>query len=162
MKKVVVLVLLAVVAVFVTGRVSLGESGAMRFVQQMEQHMNEGDADAVCAMLHDELEITILDSNLPGGALEGGKDELCAQTHLVVKALRALPHTMNVTFEDVEVERRWLHPWTSTVHYTEDRKLSIRGSGVTVRTISEDSLTLVQTFGGVKLRKLTADVSIVP
>ena len=160
MKKIFVPGVFALIGVFVTGRISLGEAGAMRYLQEMESLMNQGDADAVCAMFHDDLEISISDASLPGGSLEGGKDELCSQTRKVAAALTLVPHTMDVRIEDVAVERDWLHPWTSTVHFTEDRSFTIRGSGVTLRTISEETIELVQTFSGVKLRKLTADMSI--
>jgi hypothetical protein len=160
MKKVLVLALLALAAVFITGRISLGEAGAMRFVSQMESLMNEGKADEVCAMFHDDLEASISDHSTEEFSLEGGKDELCEHTRMASAALRMLPHTMNVKFENVNVERDWLHPWTSKVFYLEDRTLTIGAARTTVRTVSEDTLTLVQTFSGVKLLKLTAEVSL--
>ena len=43
--------------------------------------------------------------------------------------------------------------------YLEVRELTVRGANVSLRTVSEDTLTLVQTLSGVKLRKLSADVS---
>ncbi len=61
---------------------------------------------------------------------------------------------MNVSFEDVSVKRDWLHPWTSEVSYTEHRTLSIPSIQQNFHTISEDEIVLVQTFSGVKLRKL--------
>jgi hypothetical protein len=160
MKRILLLALLSLVGVFITGRIMLGEAGAMRFVMQMETLMREGKADEVCAMFHDDIEVSINDSSSEDGSLEGGKDELCEHTRMAAAALQMLPHTMNVDFEDVSVEREWLHPWTSTVSYVEARQLTVRGANVSVRTVSEDTLTLVQTFSGVKLRKLVADVSL--
>lgn len=160
MKKIFVLGILALAGVFVSGRVALGEAGAMRFVQKMESLMNEGDVESVCAMFHDDLEVTITDPSLPGGSLEGGKEELCSQTRQVAAALTLVPHTMNVKIDDVTVEREWMHPWTSTVRYTEDRSFTIQGANMSIRTISEDTITLVKTFSGVKLRKLSAEVSM--
>jgi hypothetical protein len=160
MKKILLLAALAFLAVFITGRISLGEAGAMRFVTQMESLMREGKADEVCAMFHDDLTVNIIDHSTPDGSLEGGKAELCEHTRMAAAALEMLPHSMNVDFEDVAVSRRWLHPWTSEVTYLERRALTIAGANVSVRTVSEDTLTLVQTFSGVKLRKLTADVSL--
>jgi hypothetical protein len=160
MKKILVLALLSLAAVFITGRITLGEAGAMRFVAQMEDRMREGRADEVCAMFHDDLEVNISDHTSEDGSLEGGKDELCQHTRMAAAALQMLPYTMDVEFDEVNVERNWLHPWTSRVSYVENRALSIRGANVTVRTVSEDTITLVQTFSGVKLRKLAADVSL--
>jgi len=160
MKRILVLAALALIGVFVTGRITLGEAGAMRFVMQMETLMREGKADEVCAMFHDDLEVNIVDHSSEDGSLEGGKEDLCEHTRMAAAALQLLPHTMDVNFENVNVEREWLHPWTSTMFYLEDRELTIRGANVSLRTVSEDTLTLVQTLSGVKLRKLSADVSL--
>ena len=160
MKKILLLAALALAGVFITGRITLGEAGAMRFVMQMETLMREGKADEVCAMFHDDLEVNIVDHSTEDGTLEGGKEDLCEHTRMAVAALQLVPHTMDVDFENVDVEREWLHPWTSTVFYLEVRQLTVRGANVSLRTVSEDTLTLVQTLSGVKLRKLAADVSL--
>ncbi len=159
MKRIITLALLALVSAYGIGLVTLGESGAMRFVTRMESHMSEGDADAVCAMLHDDLEVDIVDHSTEGGQdTNGGKAELCELTRVVVTALGKLPHDMNVRFDEVSVKRDWLHPWTSEVSYVENRSLTIQGANVTLKTVSEDTVTLVQTLTGVKLRKLKAEV----
>ena len=85
--------------------------------------------------------------------MSGGKEELCDLTHDAVEALNMLPHTMRVEFNDVTVKRDWLHPWTSEISYTEDRSLTIRGANVRLSTTSDDVITLVQTFSGVKLQE---------
>ena len=64
---------------------------------------------------------------------------------------------MRVDFNDVIVTRSWLHPWTSKVSYSEDRTLALRGANVSLNTTSDDTITLVQTFSGVKLLKLEAE-----
>ena len=129
MKKVVVFALLAVIGIYVTGRVTLGETGAMRFVLEMDSLMNEGKPDEVCAMFHDDLEVQIEDhSSETARNVDGGKDELCELTHDAVEALKMLPHSMRVEFNDVTVKRDWLHPWTSEVSYIEDRILTIHGT----------------------------------
>ena len=158
MKKIIVFGLLAVIGIYVTGRVALGESGAMRYVLEMDSLMNEGKADEVCAMFHDDLEVEIEDHTSEAAEnLVGGKEELCDRTHDAVEALKMLPHTMRVEFNDVTVKRDWLHPWTSEISYTEDRVLTIRGANVRISTTSDDVITLVQTFSGVKLRKLKSE-----
>jgi hypothetical protein len=161
MKKIIVFGLLAVIGIYVTGRITLGEAGAMRFVLDMDSLMNEGRADEVCAMFHDDLEVKIEDHTSEAVEhVDGGKEELCDRTHDAVEALKMLPHTMRVEFNDVTVKRDWLHPWTSEISYTEDRTLTIRGANARISTTSEDVITLVQTFSGVKLRKLKAETYI--
>jgi hypothetical protein len=158
MKKLVVFAVLALLGVYLSGRIMLGESGAMRFVTTMESHMGAGDAAAVCGMFHADLVVDIQDHT--GGAtrkVAGGKDQLCDLTREVVDALSKVPNDMRVTFDDLSVKRDWLHPWTSEVSYVENRHLTIRGANVTLSTVSEDTITLVQTFSGVKLRKIVAE-----
>ena len=69
-----------------------------------------------------------------------------------------IPHNMNVQWNDVEVTRSWLHPWTSEVSYTEDRALSIPGTNVQIRTTSENTMKLVMTFSGVKMRAIDSEI----
>jgi hypothetical protein len=163
MKKVIVFALLAVIGVYLTGRVSLGESGAMRFVMEMDSLMNEGKADEVCAMFHDDLEFSIVDhTSTDGGSatVEGGKQDFCNTTRAQVAALQKVPHTMSVDFNDVTVKRSWLHPWTSEISYTEDRTFTIRGANVRLNTTSDDTITLVQTLSGVKLLRVQVEAWI--
>jgi hypothetical protein len=157
MKRTLLTGLACVVLVYATGLVRLGEAGAMRFVMNMESLMDQGKADEVCAMFHDDLEIDITDNTASKPKhLTGGKQELCEQTRQSVAALKRLPHRSNVRFDDVAVKRDWLHPWTSELTYTEDRHLAIQAIGEDFHTISEDTLVLQHTFSGVKLRKLRA------
>ena len=160
MKKVIVLALLAVIGLYLKGRVSLGETGAMRFIMEMDSLMNEGKADEVCAMVHDDLEFSIVDHTSSGGGsstIEGGKQDFCQTTQEQVAALQKVPHTMRTEFNDVTVTRSWLHPWTSEISYTEDRAFTIRGANLTLNITSDDTITLVQTFSGVKLLKVQVE-----
>jgi hypothetical protein len=157
MKRIFVLALFALLGVVVTGRITLGEAGAMRYITTMENHMSQGNVDAVCDMLHADLEVNIQDHTGENGQdTRGGKQELCDLTRTVVEMMGKVPHTTNVNFNVSSVKRDWLHPWTSEIRYVEERSLTV--AGVTLNTVSEDTITLVQTFSGVKLRKLEAEV----
>jgi hypothetical protein len=124
----------------------------------MENHTNQGDAAAVCDMLHDDLEVHIIDRTMrTPKEIDGGKDELCRLAHETVTSLGKVPHSMHVEWNDIEVTRHWLHPWTSEVSYTENRSMSIRGANIRLNTTSDDTITLVHTLSGVKLRKLHAE-----
>jgi hypothetical protein len=159
MKKLIVLLLLVLAGVYGTGRMKLGESGAMRFLTDMESLMNDGNAPGVCAMFHEDLDVEISDrSGDSPQAISGGKEELCALTTQTVAGLQLLPHSMSVDYTEVNVDRAWLHPWTSEISYLENRSLTIGGANVTLRTVSHDQITLVHTFSGVKLLKIRSDV----
>jgi hypothetical protein len=158
MKKVLTIALLALLGVYLTGRITLGTNGALNFLIEMENLTNNGKADEVCALFSDDLEVSLSDHTTEEAKdLAGGKEELCEYTHAAVAALRMLPHKMNVEWTEFEVTRSWWHPWTSEISFTEDRTLMIRGANVRLNTTSDNTMTLVQTFSGVKLRKLTGE-----
>ena len=159
MKKLVLLLVLAAVGIYGVGRIKLGESGAMRFLAEMDSLMTNGEGEEVCKMFHEDLEVEILDHS--GESLEkvrGGKQEFCEVTIAAAASLNVLPHSMSVNFTEVHAKQEWLHPWTSEIRYLENRSLSIDGTNVTLRTVSNDEITLVHTFSGVKLLKLKSEV----
>jgi hypothetical protein len=159
MKKIVGLLIIAVIAVYGIGRFNLGERGAIRFLSQMESLMNEGDASTICAMFHEDLEVEIADHS--GEALHqvnGGKKEMCELTRATIAGLQMLPHDMQVEYTDVNATRKLSSPWTSELSYAEHRTFIVPGANITLRTVSNDQITLVQTLSGVKLRKLKSEL----
>jgi len=159
MKKFLLLLVLVLVGTYGVGRIKLGEAGAMRFLGQMESMMSEGKGEEVCEMFHEDLEIEISDhTGESAQELSGGKEEFCDLTVATAASLNLLPHSSSVDFTEVESKLSWLHPWTSEISYLENRSLTIRGAGVTLRTVSEDEITLVHTFSGVKLLKIKSEV----
>jgi len=159
MKKFIYLLILVAVGVYGVGRVRLGESGAMRFLTNMESLVNEGKAEEVCALFHDDLEVQISDqSGDSPQKISGGKQELCDLTRATVAGLSIVPHSMNVDYTEVNAKQDWLHPWTGEISYLENRSFTISGANITLRTVSNDEITLIHTFSGVKLRKLKSEV----
>src|SRR5882672_2373209 len=110
MKKFIYLLILVAVGVYGVGRVRLGESGAMRFLTNMESLVNEGKAEEVCALFHDDLEVQISDqSGDSPQKISGGKQELCDLTRATVAGLSIVPHSMNVDYTEVNAKQDWLH-----------------------------------------------------
>jgi hypothetical protein len=159
MKKILVVLILVLAAVYGVGRFNLGESGGMRFMAKMESLMNEGDASAVCEMFHEDLEVTIADhaSETPQD-ISGGKEELCALSRATIAGLRQVPHSMQVEYSDVAAKHTLTSPWTSELSYSEHRTLSVPGANVKLLTVSNDHITLVQTVSGVKLLKVKSEL----
>jgi hypothetical protein len=159
MKKFITLLVVVLVGIYGVGRLKLGESGAMSFLAQMESLMNEGKGAEICEMFHEDLEVDIADHTGESTlAVNGGKEEFCDLTVTAAASLNLVPHTSSVNFTDVEAKRDWLHPWTSEVSYVESRSLTVRGANVTMRTESNDAITLVHTFSGVKLLKIKSEI----
>jgi hypothetical protein len=158
MKRFFILAVLALTVVFVTGRITLGESGAMRFLMNMSQLTDEGKGEEVCDQFHDDLRFHVIDhTGATTKDLEGGKQELCELVKSSVAALSAVPHDRRSNFTKVGVTQEWLHPWTSQVSYTEDQDITIRGANITLKTTSDDKVTLVLTLAGVKLLRMDAE-----
>ena len=159
MKKLLTLLVLSAIGAIGVGRFNLGETGAMRFMAKMESLMNEGKVDEVCAMFHDDLVVDIADhSGESTQQVSGGKTEFCELTRTTVAGLSMLPHSMDVEFTDVKSKYQFTKPWSGEVSYSEHRTLSIPGANVALQTVSEDQITLVQTFSGVKLLKMKSEV----
>jgi hypothetical protein len=159
MKRIFMLALLALIGVFVTGRITLGEAGAMRFLMNHEQLVDENKPDEACDRVHDDLQFNVIDhSEGSTKELKGGKQEYCSLVKLATTALALVPHSKSTRVSQVKVSRDWMHPWTSHVSYTQDQDITIRGANVTVKTTSDARITMVQTLSGVKLHKLDGEV----
>lgn len=159
MRKLLWIVIIAVVWIYGSGFMSLGPRGAMDYLNKWEQHSLNGDAERICDMMHEELQFSIDDRTTPGRPIDmqGGKAELCDYYATVVPAMKHIVSGMNVTREDVEVQRDWLHPWTAEVSYTEQRSVSMAAVRMQVNTVGEDRVTLVKTLtGGIKIKALHA------
>ena len=65
---------------------------------------------------------------------------------------------MNVEYTDVTAKNELTKPWTGDVSYSEHRTFNVPAAGVSLQTVSEDEITLVQTFSGVKLLKIKSEI----
>ena len=72
------------------------------------------------------------------------------------KGYELLGISTQVKRDDFTVRRSWLHPWTAEVSYFEERTTRMSRVNVTLKTESDDQWTLVNTFGGVKVMRLTS------
>jgi hypothetical protein len=161
MKTLFALLLALLAAAYVYGVSSLSESGANRFLDDLESLSLHGKSAEYCARLHDDLRVSIRDhSAVPPADFDGGRAEFCAFVSQAAKGVDLLGISTQVTREDFTVTRSWLHPWTAQVSYHEDRVTTMSKINATAHTRSDDELTLVQTFGGIKLAYLRSRVAI--
>lgn len=163
MKKIVMLVLLAVAAIYGYGFVTLSESAANRFLDELEALSMTGKGEKYCARLHDDLKVSIRDLSAdPPADFAGDRAEFCDYVTYAMKGIEILGVSEQVTREDFSVTREWLHPWMVHVSYHEKRTSTLTKVGATLRKISDDRLTLVQTFDGVKLLRIESTVEAAP
>ena len=161
MKKFLLLVVLVLAGVYAQGAILLSESGANSFLNELESLSLQGKTEEFCGRLHDELEVSIDDNSAdPPAMIEGGKQEFCDYVSEAAKGLGLLGMSTQVQRDDFTVRRSWLHPWTAEVSYYESRTTHMSAVNVTLKTESEDQWTLVNTLGGVKVKRLTSSVHL--
>ena len=161
MKKILLVVVLVVIAVYAQGAILFSESGANRFISELEDLSLQGNSEEFFGRLHEELEVSIDDrSSDPPAEIEGGKQEFCAYVSEAAKGMDLLGVSTSLMRDDFTVRRSWLHPWTADVSYSETRTTNMSRINITLNTTSEDQWTLVNTFGGVKVKRLTSKVRL--
>jgi hypothetical protein len=159
MKKIVVVILLSLLTIYGYGRVKLSESASNRFLNELEQLSMTGKGEEYCARLHEDLKVSIRDHSAdPPADFDGNREDFCGYVTYAMKGIEILGVSTNVTRENFTVAREWLHPWTAHVSYHEARITTMSKAGTTLHTVSDDRLTLVQTFDGVKLLYLESKV----
>ena len=156
MQKIFWLLVLTVVAVYGTGAVTLSESGANRFLNELETLSMHGESAAYCALLHEDLVVSVRDHTAPQEPRDftGGKAEFCDYVSTAAKGMSIIRPETSVTRDDFTVTRSWLHPWTAQVSYHETRSTRMTLVNVTLNTKGDDRWTLVNTFGGLKVLRL--------
>ena len=159
MKKIVAVILISLLAIYGYGWVTLSESASNRFLNDLENLSMTGKGEQYCARLHEDLKVSIRDHSAePPADFDGNREDFCGYVTYAMKGIEILGVSTNVAREDFTVERDWLHPWTVHVSYHEDRTTTMSKAGTTIHTVSDDRLTLVQTFDGVKLLYLESRV----
>jgi hypothetical protein len=158
-KKIFWLLVLTVVAVYGTGAVTLSESGANRFLNELETLSMHGESAAYCALLHEDLVVSVRDHTAPQEPRDftGGKAEFCDYVSTAAKGMSIIRPETSVIRDDFTVTRSWLHPWTAQVSYHETRSTRMTLANVTLNTTGDDKWTLVNTFGGLKVLRLESE-----
>jgi hypothetical protein len=150
-----VLALMAIAGIYVQSAIALSEGGANNFLNELEDISMRGEGDKYCASLHEDMRASISDHSAePPAEFEGGKKEFCAYVTYATKGLSMLGASTHAQRDEFTVQRSWLHPWTADVSYVETRTTSFAQGNVSIRTESEDRWTRVETFGGIKVKRL--------
>ncbi|MEJ0087047.1 MAG: hypothetical protein WDO72_15320 [Pseudomonadota bacterium] len=159
MKKILALLLLLGVGIYGAGPVKLSESGATRFLDELESLSLRGESAAYCALLHDDLVVAIRDHTAPDQPrdIDGGKAEFCDYVSMAAKGMSIIRPETRATRANFTVTRNWLHPWTAHVSYHETRTTHMKLANVTLNTVSDDQWILVNTFAGLKVLRLESE-----
>ena len=107
--------------------------------------------------MHEDLKVSIDDfSSGRRMRMEGGKADTCEYIKQTAPAFKLVLSAMNVVREVIEVKHEWTHPWTAEVSYTVRRSMSMARGAMQNNAIGDDQVTLVNTLGGVNIRRLVA------
>jgi hypothetical protein len=155
MKKLLLLVVLALLGVQAWGAMLFSESGANGFLDELEHLSLSGKGAEYCERLHDDMAVSIDDRSAdPPAVFDGGKKELCDYVSYAAKGMDIIGVSTSVQRDDFTVKRSWLHPWTAEVSYIESRTTTMSVINTTLQTEGEDEWTLVNTLSGVKVMRL--------
>jgi hypothetical protein len=158
-KKLLYIIVVAILATYGAGFFVLSESRINRFLDSLEGLSIEGRSADYCERLHEDLDVSIDDHSAePAAKIRGGKQEFCDYVAMAAKGMGLLGVRSHVERNEFAVKHSWLHPWTAQVSYQEARTTTMSKVNVTLHTASHDDLTLVQTFEGVKLRRIHSEV----
>jgi hypothetical protein len=161
LKKLLWLAVIAVTYVIASGYYTLGEAGVNRFLDRMDEASIKGDAQTQCDLLADDIEVSVHDHSGPGAkTVEGGKDKLCELVKKVSAVQALVPMSMTVRRDNLIVEHGFLHCWTAEISYFEHQSASIPSRGFSLKTVSENHLTLVKTWSGVVIKRLETQARI--
>ena len=162
MKTLLALVALSAAAVWGWPAIAMSDDAASAYLDELESLSLQGHAAEYCERMHEDLVVDVRDATSSEGAvhIEGGKKEWCDYIAYATKGMSLLGMETRATRDDFTVSRDWRHPWTADVSYRERRTSTMKKVNVTLRTESDDRWTLVQTFSGIKVSRLTGDSRI--
>lgn len=147
------LFLVLVVAYLVHAKTSFSEPRVTKWLLDHEAKAMSGDM-AACDNYTDDVEVTLMAQGRKGRwEVEGGKNELCGYLKQAAAALTVMQASTQSEFTDFEIVRSSF-PWiTAQVKYREITHIRIHGMRPFTVT-NEDSLILVRTLKGLKIKKL--------
>jgi hypothetical protein len=154
------LAILAAAGFYLSGSLSFREASVNRFLAGWEEDTRRGDADAACETLAQDMTFSVHEHiGARAQDAQGNRDEFCSYLHKSIPLLAKQVASTDVTRDHFTVTRDALHWWTANVSYTEHRDLTLV-SGLHLKQVSEDHVTLVKTLKGLRLERLESDARL--
>ena len=152
MKKLLLLLVLFA-AFYAHARITFAEQRVLSWLLENSNKYLTGDS-SVCDNYTDDVEVSIA-AKAPRGTwqVEGGKAELCGYLKQSSAVLIVMQASTNKAFSNVRIQPGPF-PWMqSKVSYTEKTTMHMAGLPP-VNALGENSVVLVRTFAGLKIRSL--------
>jgi hypothetical protein len=138
-------------AFYVHAKVSFSEPRVMAWVADHSAKAMSGDT-AACDDYTDDMEVTLTAEGARGRwEVEGGKDEMCGYMKQAAAAFIVLQASTHSQFDQIRVTPSGF-PWLSAkVEYVQ--RTTVSAGNIPAMTVeSEDSLVLVRTLSGMKIK----------
>lgn len=152
MKKLTIFLLL-LAAFYAHARTTFAEKHVVSWLLENSNKYLTGDS-SVCNNYADDVEVNII-AKAPRGTwqVEGGKAEVCGYLRQSAAAFIVMQASINTEFSNVRIQPESF-PWLkATVSYTEETTIQIPGVGP-VKSVSKDTVALVRTFSGLRIKSL--------
>lgn len=147
------LILFLFAAFYAHARINFAEQQVVSWLLVNSNKYLTGDS-SVCDNYADDVEVNIK-AKAPRGTwqVEGGKAELCGYLKQSSAALIFMQASTNAEFSKVRIQRGPF-PWLQAkVSYTQKTTMQVPGLAP-MTALGEDSVVLVRTFSGLKIKSL--------
>jgi hypothetical protein len=101
---------------------------------------------------HDSIGDRVLDR-------KGDRAEFCDSLNKVLPRLAQSLKSANTTRDNFTVTRDATHWWTADISYTEHEEMTF-DTGMHLKQVSENHLTLVKTLKGLRVKRLVSDTQL--
>jgi hypothetical protein len=155
MKRLLLLLLIALGAFYAHARVSFAEPRVVNWLINHSARAMGGESSA-CDDYADDMEVNLVAEGRRGQwEVEGGKDEMCGYLKQAAAAFTVLQASTESQFDSVTIERGGF-PWMSArVKYTQ--RTTVQAARLPAMTVeSEDTLVLVRTLSGIKIKSVAS------
>lgn len=154
------LLVLVLAGFYLDGYRRFTEDNVRQFLADFSLNSYQGNHETVCGLFADDVEVSINDESPQGRwEVEGGKEEACGYIKQSTAAFMALRARVDTSYDDVVVKRSGF-PWlTAEITYQQTTHITA-GGGIPMppmTAVSEDTLILKRTLGGLRIVKLQSD-----
>lgn len=149
--------MLVAAGLYGSGSWSFRETGLNTMLDRWQEASRRGDAAPICDSLAFDMTFSTHD-RIGDRALDrkGDRTEFCDSLNKVLPRLAQSLKSVNTTRENIVVTRDPMHWWTADVAYTEHEEMTL-DTGVHLKQVSENHLTLIKTVKGLRVKRLVSD-----
>lgn len=154
------LLVLVFAGYYLDGYRLFSEDHVRQYLVDMNMNTFQGNTETVCGLFVDDAEVSINDRSPQGRwEVEGGKEEVCGYIKQSAAGFMTMGVHVNTAWDDVVIHRAGF-PWrTAEVTYRQTTQITANGRVPIppMTAVSDDTVVLKRTLGGLKIAKFQAD-----